>query len=81
MLTRYEVTDVPREDLATEQQINVPPDREGGLWKVITTALRCPRCASTRTKAYTGKRRHGRGLTEHYRHCGDCKLRFRVIQE
>ena len=71
------------EDQACEQlgQINVPPAREGALWKVITSALRCPRCASMDTKAHTGKRVNGQGFVEQYRHCTDCELRFRVILE
>ena len=47
-------------------QINVPPAREGALWKVITSALRCPRCASVDTKAHTGKRVNGEGFIEQY---------------
>lgn len=70
------------EDSITESgQINVPPEREGGLWKVITLALRCPSCDSTKTKALTGKRINSQGLNEQYRCCVDCRVRFRVILE
>ncbi len=62
-------------------QLNIPPAREGGLWKVITSALRCPACGSRETKANTGKRENSQGLQEHYRECAACHLRFRVIQE
>ncbi len=62
-------------------QINVPPDNPGSLWKVIISALRCPQCGSSRTKAQTGKRVNGQGFSEQYRQCSDCQLRFRVILE
>lgn len=62
-------------------QINVPPSRPGGLWRVITVAMRCPVCGSVSSKACTGKRVNSAGLFEHYRVCRDCRLRFRVTQE
>lgn len=67
--------------LTDEAQINVPPQRAGGLWKVITWAVRCPRCNSPHSKALTGKRTNGQGMNEHYRRCANCQLRFRVISE
>ncbi len=62
-------------------QINVPPKWKGALWKVICSAIRCPRCGSSQSKAMTGKRTNSQGLSEHYRSCDDCGLRFRVVFE
>ena len=70
-----------RIDSLAGQQINVPPQRDGGLWKVIFPALRCPNCGALDSKARTGKRRNGEGLIEQYRECTSCYLRFRVILE
>ncbi|MEM8944321.1 MAG: hypothetical protein AAGD11_03985 [Planctomycetota bacterium] len=67
--------------LCEDPQINVAPNRAGGLWKVITHALRCPQCQSIDTKALTGKRLNGEGLLEQYRQCTSCQLRFRLILE
>ena len=68
-------------DRRDDVQINVPPTRRGALWKVITRALRCPRCGSPDSRARTGKRRNGQGMVEQYRQCTACELRFRVILE
>ncbi|MEM1304798.1 MAG: hypothetical protein AAGG46_07865, partial [Planctomycetota bacterium] len=62
-------------------QINVPPRRARALWKVILPGIRCPECGSEQTKAITGKRSNAEGLTEHYRQCGRCPTRFRVVYE
>ena len=70
-----------QEELSPEPQINVAPTRHGGLWKVISSAVRCPICQSTDTKALTGKRRNGQGLLEQYRRCCDCEMRFRLVLE
>ncbi len=70
---------VPSAEL--EQQINVPPVGDRGLWKVITSALRCPSCQSTHHKAETGKRINHDGLLEQYRWCDACHIRFRVVFE
>lgn len=67
--------------LSEDLQINVAPNRAGGLWKVITHALRCPQCQSVDTKALTGKRLNSEGLYEQYRQCTSCQLRFRLILE
>lgn len=69
------------EDVRDGAQINVEPSRSGGLWKVIIPAIRCPVCGSVQTRAMTGKRGSGEGLSEHYRCCVDCDSRFRVIHE
>ncbi|MEM7626703.1 MAG: hypothetical protein AAF333_14000 [Planctomycetota bacterium] len=73
-----EIESEPRE---SEAQINIPPTSAKGLWKVITTALRCPACGSTSHKAETGKRAKPDGLTEQYRRCAACSIRFRAIFE
>ena len=69
------------ERLELNGQINVSPSRPGGLWKVITSGIRCPRCDSQSSKAETGKRLNADGFLEHYRRCPDCGLRFRVVYE
>lgn len=69
------------EAFADNHQINVEPQRPGGLWKIIIPAIRCPSCGSTQTRALTGKRDSGDGLSEHYRCCVECELRFRVVHE
>ncbi|MEN0110421.1 MAG: hypothetical protein AAF805_06820 [Planctomycetota bacterium] len=79
---------VPRPVLDSESvepddgpQINVPPERDGGLWKIIVPAIRCPVCGSNHTKAITGKRSTSGGLAEHYHVCAACRVRFRVVYE
>ena len=72
---------VDYEDPLEMEQINVPPQHDGRLWKVITRAVRCPRCGSTDSKALTGKRLNGEGLMERYHQCPACELRFRVVLE
>lgn len=62
-------------------QINVPPSRRGAVWKVISTAVRCPNCGSTSSKALTGKRVNSEGVSEHYRSCNACGVRFRLVLE
>ncbi len=62
-------------------QLNVPPAKAGGLWKVVVSNIKCPGCGSDQTKSKTGKRRNSQGLWEHYRECQDCELRFRVVFE
>lgn len=69
------------DDTGDGGQINVPPTRPGGLWKVISSAIRCPVCQSTESKALTGKRRNAQGMTEHYRVCAKCDVHFRVVLE
>ena len=64
-----------------ESQINIPPTRNGALWKVIVSGIKCPECGSGETKAITGKRNNADGFSEHYRLCKECDLRFRVIFE
>lgn len=72
------VLEQPRE---IESQINVAPTTDKGLWKVIFTALRCPACGSTAHKAETGRRVKSDGMTEQYRRCGGCAIRFRTVFE
>ena len=72
------LADEPKE---VESQINVPPRNAKGLWKVITSALRCPACGSTSHKAETGRRQTPDGLTEQYRRCRKCSIRFRAVFE
>ena len=62
-------------------QLNIPPTKPGGLWKVVVPGIRCPHCGSDDTKSKTGKRLNGHGLLEHYRLCLACEIRFRVIYE
>ena len=69
------------EDCSDAGQISVRPTRAGALWKVIIPAIRCPACASTETRALTGKRPNCEGLSEHYRACVACATRFRVVFE
>ena len=62
-------------------QINVAPTRRGAVWKVISAAVRCPVCQSTESKALSGKRVNAQGMTEHYRECEACHVRFRLVLE
>ncbi|MEM6330108.1 MAG: hypothetical protein AAF790_07660 [Planctomycetota bacterium] len=78
---QFDAAELPLSTLGDGAQINVPPNRRGGLWKVISAAIRCPECGSARSKASTGKRINSEGLCEHYRVCSRCGLRFRVVQE
>ena len=64
-----------------ESQINIPPANDRRLWKVISSALRCPNCGSPDHKAETGKRINSDGLQEQYRHCENCNIRFRAVFE
>ena len=62
-------------------QINIPPGGPRQLWKVIAWAVRCPTCGASSTKSLSGKRINSEGLSEHYRVCTECELRFRVVSE
>ena len=62
-------------------QISIPPQRTGALWKVVINSVRCPVCHSTDGKKLTGKRINRDGLQEYYRCCLNCDLRFRVVLE
>lgn len=73
------VTDAERLEL--NGQINIAPQRPRGLWKVIASGIRCPRCGSQASKAETGKRTNTDGFLEHYRRCPECSSRFRVVYE
>jgi hypothetical protein len=66
---------------SSDNQINIPPSGPGRLWVAVAYALRCPACDSLSHKAETGKRVSREGLSEHYRRCADCRIRFRVVWE